>query len=102
MGGMQQCPEQGRGGCSRRYRHRYYGTGSWYEPWPSAVGGRQTGWDRTPPGKVEHGTGSRITATPPGERDFVSPVRLSRITEEGGGEDSSVAIAVRVRPFSKR
>ncbi len=38
----------------------------------------------------------------PGKRDFVSPVRLSRITKEGGGEDSSVAVAVRVRPFSKR
>ncbi len=36
----------------------------------------------------------------PGKRDFVSPARLSWITEEGGGiEDSSVAVAVRVRPF---
>jgi len=32
-------------------------------------------------------------------RDFVSPVKFSQLMD---GEDSSVTVAVRVRPFSKR
>lgn len=45
--------------------------------------------------------GSRLSFSPPGtrRRNFVSPVRISRPAE---GEDSSVTVAVRVRPFSER
>ena len=46
--------------------------------------------------------GSRLRIPPPGvpgKREFVSPVK-SKISEEG--EDCSVTVAVRVRPFSKR
>ena len=45
--------------------------------------------------------GSRISSSPPGvlpKREFVSPVKFA----PGGGEDSSVVVAVRVRPFSER
>ncbi len=108
---MQQCPEQGRGGRSRRYQQLV----SHGRPQSAGASLGRTGHDR---GRSSTGQGvynlsqvsvleaePRITATHPGvpgKRDFVSPVRLSRITEEGGWGDSTVAIAVRVRPFSKR
>lgn len=45
--------------------------------------------------------GSRLSVSPPGtrRRDFVSPVKF---IQPGEGEDSSVTVAVRVRPFSER
>lgn len=47
--------------------------------------------------------GSRLSTSPPavagGRREFVSPVKFQSLSE---GEDSSVTVAVRVRPFSKR
>lgn len=45
--------------------------------------------------------GSRLSVSPPGKgrRDFVSPVKF---IQPGEGEDSSVTVAVRVRPFSER
>lgn len=45
--------------------------------------------------------GSRLSTSPPGmgRRDFVSPVKFSQLMD---GEDSSVTVAVRVRPFSER
>ena len=45
--------------------------------------------------------GFRLTASPPGmgKRDFVSPVKFSQLVD---GEDSSVTVAVRVRPYSER
>ena len=48
--------------------------------------------------------GSRLSTLPTGipgwgQRDFVSPIKQ---VPQGEGEDSSVTVAVRVRPFSER